>query len=577
MVEKHVQRRLAAIMAVDVVGYSRLMEMDEAGTFVTLKEKRRNVLMPLVAHHHGRIFKLMGDGVLVDFASATDAVQCAIDLQRQFNQADLDKAASERIILRIGINLGEVIVEGSDVYGDGVNIAARLESIAPEGGIAVSGTVRDHVGNKSPVNFHDLGERTLKNIERPVHAFSIVDDVAALQPHGVNRLAASAAVPAIAVLPFTNMSGDASQEYLSEGITEDIITELSRFRNILVIARNSSFSYKGKGVKVETIGRDLGVGFVVEGSVRRLDGRLRITAQLIDVANGGHIWAERYDRPLDDIFAVQDDVVRCIVGTIEGRLAKAILEKLSAKPRTPAESYDYVLKARQLLGNYEADLAEPLLYRALEIDPSYAQAHAWLAMVHWVKFFDDHSPATIDVAASLARMAVALDDGDSMCHAQLAFAYLFQRRFDMADIHSRRALEINPADMLALSMRAHWLCRVGQLNESLSMMERLLRHDPFPPSWYWESLAVTLITAGRFEEAISAIARLNHFFWWDYCYLAICHAQLGRVSEANAEVARALEIRPNTTISDTMKGEPYKNPVDAQIMIEGMRTAGLPE
>ena len=349
MVEKRVQRRLAAILAADVVGYSRLMEMDEVSTLAILKEKRRNVLAPLVAQHGGRIFKLMGDGVLVEFASATDAVQCAIELQRQFNQADLDKPANERIILRIGINLGEVILEGSDIYGDGVNIAARLESIAPEGGIVVSSTVRDHVGNKVPVKFHDMGERTLKNIERPVHAFSVAGDAPALQPHKGNRSAASAAIPAIAVLPFTNIGGDASQEYLSDGITEDIIIELSRFRNILVIARNSSFLYKGKVVKVELIGHELGVGFVVEGSVRRLGDRLRITAQLVDVATGGHIWAERYDRPLDDVFAVQDDVVRSIVGTIEGRLAKAILEKLTAKPRTPAESYDYVLKARQLL------------------------------------------------------------------------------------------------------------------------------------------------------------------------------------------------------------------------------------
>ena len=561
-------------MAADVVGYSRLMEMDEAGTFAALKEKRRSVLMPLVTQHRGRIFKLMGDGVLVEFATATDAVQCAIDVQRQFNQADLDKAPSERIILRIGINLGEVILEGSDVYGDGVNIAARLESIAPEGGIVVSSTVRDQVASKLPLKFHDLGERALKNIERPVHAFSVDGDASGSRPH---RPPASTVIPAIAVLPFTNMSGDAGQEYLSDGLTEDIITELSRFRNILVIARNSSFSYKGKVVKVETIGHELGVGFVVEGSVRRFDSRLRITAQLIDVATGGHIWAERYDRPVDDVFAVQDDVVRCIVGTIEGRLAKAILEKLATKPRTPAESYDYVLKARRLLDSYEAEPAEPLLYRALEIDPNYAQAHAYLAMVHWVKFFEDHSPATIDIAASLARRAVALDDGDSMCHAQLAFAYLFQRRFDMADIHSRRALEINPADMLALSMRAHWLLRVGQLNESLAMMDRLLRHDPFPPNWYWESLAVTLITARRFDEAISAIGRLNHFFWWDHCYLAICHAELGRMIEANAEVALLLNIRPNATITDTMKGEPYKNPQDAQVMIEGMRAAGLPE
>jgi len=315
MAEERVQRRLAAILAADVVGYSRLMEQDEEGTLAALKGRRREVLEPLAAHHQGRVFKVTGDGVLVEFASAVNAVQCAVDLQQAMAAANGDQPDDRHIVLRIGINLGDVMVEGSDLYGDGVNIAARLEAIAEPGGILVSGTAHEHIKNKIKVGFDDLGSQTLKNIAEPVRAYRVTGTpavtVAASKP--------ATDKPSIAVLPFTNMSGDPDQQYFSDGITEDIITELSRFHGLFVIARNSSFQYRDKAVDVRLVARELGVQYLVEGSVRRMANRIRITAQLIDARTGSHMWSERFDCSISELFEVQDEVARTIVATLRVR------------------------------------------------------------------------------------------------------------------------------------------------------------------------------------------------------------------------------------------------------------------
>ena len=341
-------RRLVAILAADVAGYSRLMERDEAGTLEALKSRRRNILAPILTEHHGRIVKLMGDGVLVEFGSAVIAVQCAVDLQRRMDEANAGLAEDRRILLRIGINLGDVIVEGGDLYGEGVNIAARLQAMAVPGGICLSQTMVNHVSNKVEVQFEDLGERKLKNLDRPVRVYRVVGMASALEgPLAIPGppAAESPTGPSIALLPFVNLSGDTEQNYFSDGITEDIIAGLSRFRQLFVIARNSSFQYRDRTVDVRQVARELGVRFVVEGSVRKAGTHLRVTVQLVEAATGKHLWAEKFDRDLPDIFAVQDEIAHSIVASIAGRIEEADRRRALRKRAADLTAYDLLLRA----------------------------------------------------------------------------------------------------------------------------------------------------------------------------------------------------------------------------------------
>ena len=356
MTEERVHRRLAAILAADVVGYSRLMEQDEAGTLAALKARHKDVVRPLVAKHEGRIFKVMGDGVLAEFGSAVNAVQSALELQHGMAAANGDLPEDRRILLRIGVNLGDIMVESGDRYGDGVNIAARLEGIAEPGGILVSGTIYDHVRNKIDAGFDDLGAQSLKNILEPVRVYR----VAGTPRVSVDATKLASDKPSIAVLPFTNMSGDPEQQYFSDGITADIITELSRFRQLLVIARKSSFENAGDFTDVRSVGRELGTKYVVQGGVRRLGNRIRITVQLIDAISGNHLWAERFDCDQQEIFAVQDQVIGTIVGTLVGRLQAAGAEQASRKPPTSLVAYECVLRGKALpLGDLATEVRDP--------------------------------------------------------------------------------------------------------------------------------------------------------------------------------------------------------------------------
>src|SRR5262245_35841246 len=375
-------RRLAAILAADVVGYSRLMEADEAGTLAMLKSRRKQVLEPLVVKHQGRIFKVTGDGVLVEFGSAVNAVQCAVDLQHDMDAANRDQIDDRRIVLRIGVNLGDVMVEGSDLYGDGVNIAARLEALAEPGGILVSGTAYDYVRNKVKVCFDDLGPQALKNIAEPVRAYRVTGTpVVTVSAHKT-----VSDKPSIAVLPFINMSGDPEQEYFSDGITEDIITDLSGVSALFVMARNTSFTFKGKAVETVQAARQMKVRYVLEGSVRKAGGRVRITVQLIDGDTGGHIWAERYDREFGDLFALQDDISKNVVAALKIRLLPEELKYITNRSTSDAEAYRYYLQGRSVLfGVYALGdrrtlrVARQMFAKAIEIDPGYARAYAGIA------------------------------------------------------------------------------------------------------------------------------------------------------------------------------------------------------
>jgi adenylate cyclase len=421
MAEERVQRRLAAILAADVVGYSRLIEQDEAATLAVLKERRRGILKPLVAEHHGRVVKVMGDGVLVEFASAVNAVACAVELQKRMASANDGLPGERCIVLRIGINLGDVVVDGSDLYGDGVNIAARLQAMAEPSGIYVSQTVRDHVKNKVELQFEDLGEQTVRNIAEPVRVYRIA---------GTGAIAKSAtrelplpSKPSIAVLPFENLSGDPEQEYFADGMVEEIITALSRMRWLFVIARNSSFAYKGRAVDVKRIGHELGVRYILEGSVRKAGNRVRITGQLIDTSTGVHLWADRFDGALEDLFDLQDQVTARVVGAIAPKLEQAEIERAKRKQTSSLDAYDYYLRGMAAVhlwtreGNQEA-LSH--FQRAIELDHGFASAYGMAARCYsqrkaagWVV----DRVRDIAEAERMARRAVELGKEDALALA----------------------------------------------------------------------------------------------------------------------------------------------------------------
>jgi TolB-like protein len=571
MAKGRAQRRLAAILAADVVGYSRLMEFDEVGTLAALKARRHDVLGPLVAKHQGRIFKTTGDGVLVEFASAVNAMQCAVDLQREMAAANAEQPGERHIVLRIGVNLGDVIAEGGDLYGDGVNIAARLESIAEPGGILVSGTAYDHAKNKIKVGFDDLGPQTLKNISEPVRAYRVCGTPAVT----VASPKPATDKPSIAVLPFTNMSGDAEQEYFSDGITEDVITELGRFRELMVIARNSSFSFRGKGIDLKEAGHKLGARFVVEGSVRKAGNRVRVTAELIEASSGNHLWAERYDRNIEDIFAVQDEVVSTIVATLIGRLAASGAEQSRRKPPQLWAAHDYFLQGREHAIRFDAEAAAPLLRRAIELDPAYAQAYGWLAMQMYVLYSAHGRREDLEEELKAAHKAVELDPLDSGSHRAFGLVCSQMRQYDLAGIHFDRAVSLNPNDVYASTLRGLWLAFVGRGEEALRSLDADLRRDPFPPTWYWGCRGVAFLQLRRHAEALDAFQHMDLLHWWIHCYIAACHAHLGSIELAKREASEVLRLKPHFSIVDFERSEWWRDPADLEHLKDGMRKAGL--
>ena len=541
------ERRLAAIMAADVVGYTRLIELDEAGTLAALKHRRRSILTPLVAEHHGRIVKVMGDGVLVEFASAVNAVQCAVELQKDMAKANTDLAEERRVHLRVGINLGDVIVEGGDLYGDGVIIGVRLQAMAEPGGICVSGGVHDQVGNKLPLAFEDLGPCEVKNIAKPVQVFRVRTD----RDNSVRRVAerqVKQTKPSIAVLPFANMSGDPEQEYFSDGITEDIITDLSRFHALLVIARNSSFAFKGKPTKVQDIARELGVAYVVEGSVRRAADRVRITAQLIDAGTGNHLWAERYDRETRDIFALQDEVAQSVASTVSGRVEVAGRDRAVRLSESELEAYDLLLRAKALMSKYSrADNERALAYaeRAAELDPTSARAHtyaAWCLRYNYMFWWTADRTVALAKAYELAKRAVDLDETDSLAHCILGLIHLARREFDEARLETEKAVDLNPNDPEARRYLGFFLAAAGNPDAGIEQMDVAKQLNPFDTRWVPWIRGIGCFTARRYEEAITAFRQArdtnNELRGW----LAASYAQAGRVQEAKAMLEEFLRV-----------------------------------
>ncbi len=584
------QRKLAAILAADVVGYSRLMETDEAGTLAALKSRRKTVLEPLVARHRGRVFKVTGDGVLVEFASAVSAVECAVELQKGMAAANGDQPDDRHIVLRIGINLGDVMIEGSDLYGDGVNIAARLEAIAEPGGVLVSGTAYDHLKNKIRVGFDDLGRQSLKNIAEPVRTYRVLG--AAHGAPAAHRAAIDR--PSIAVLPFTNMSGDPEQEYFSDGITEDIITELSHFRDLNVIARNSSFQYRGKDVDVKRIGRDLGVQYIVEGSVRRVDDRVRITAQLVDTVDDSHLWAERYDRDARDILALQEEVAHAVAATVGGRVEAAGRARSERLSPDALKAYDLVLRAQALALRYSrADNAQGRLFaeRAIELDPVNARAHAWLAMCRfyeYMAFWTDAREESLRRAYELAQRAVLLDESDSFACTILGFVQLARRNFDEAQSELEKAINLNPNDSVARGIYALVLSATGRPDAAIEQFELARQQNPFDLSWTPWIKGIAYFTARRYDEAIATLKQVRAPIPEVRGWLAASYAHAGRLADAQATLQEFLAFAerdmahfPGRRLRDWESywhgAIEYRDQRDFDHLFEALGKAGLPE
>ena len=580
-------RRLAAILVADVVAFSRLMAADEAGTIAALWQRRAEVLEPVLKEHRGRIVKLMGDGVLVEFASAVNAVAAAIELQKRMTAANAGLAEDRHVVLRVGINLGEVVGTGSDVYGDGVNIAARLEAIAEPGGICVSGKVRDEVVGKTMALFEDMGEQSLKNIAAPVRAYrlragerpSSSAATASAPPSMPAPPKRDTSKPSVAVLPFDNMSGDKDQEYFSDGITEDIITALSRFRSLFVIARNSSFAFRGQGLTIPEIAKRLGVEYVVEGSVRRAGNRVRITAQLIEAASGSHVWSERYDRELEDIFAVQEEVASVVASTLLGQVQTDVANR-AAKPRTSIPlAYEYLLRgfqAHQRLGESDIPVAQSLLEKAIELDSGLAEAYGMLALCHAAYWLLNLDREALNLSHDLALRSVKLEDSNARCHAVAGWVSLLRKKFDEAQAYHERALALNPNDANVLVHMGTFLGYAGKPREAHLFFNRAMKLNPFPPVWYPLHIAVVDYIDRRYEAAATVLGAAAESTWtWERLYLAASLGKLGRVAEARLALAHCARFKPHIPVIEFAKAEPYKNPADTEHLIDGLRKAGL--
>jgi TolB-like protein/tetratricopeptide (TPR) repeat protein len=553
------------------------MGQDEAGTLAALNSLRTELIDPAIAEHTGRVFKSTGDGLLAEFPSVVSAVSCAVAIQNDMQRHNQNVPEDKAIKLRIGINLGDIIVEGDDMFGDGVNVAARLESIAPPGGVAVSATVRDHLGARLDLHFEDLGEQMLKNIDRPVRVYVIGGGARSglSYPSLPDK-------PSIAVLPLTNMSGDPGQQYFIDGFTEDIITELARARQIHVLSRNSSFQYAGKSVDAVKVGRELGVQYLLEGSIRRVGNNVRITAQLIDTATGNHVWAERFDRNQEDIFAVQDQVVRRIVSTLAGRVQAAYLEKAKRKPPANLSAYECVVQADALPFDdpEAAPKARELYRRAIELDPNYARAHALLGLNirhEWLRDMSGSSEA-LDEAYALMKKAISLDENDSLCHEVMAWVQVGRGSYDLAEHHYEKAAELNPSRAVTVAGKGSLLTVMGKPEEGLELLKEARQLDPFfNPSWYWREVGTAHFLCRRYQDAITAIKRTTNLSYSAHAYLAACYAFLEQLSEAQNHARDVMRLLPSFVSSRFTAKQEFKRPEDRQHLHEGLRKAGLPD
>ncbi len=583
------ERRLAAIMAADVVGYSRLIRADEEGTIAALQVLRADLIDPKLDEHNGRIVKLMGDGMLAEFPSVVDAVRAAIETQQAVADHNSVLPENKRIEFRVGINLGDVVIDGDDIQGDGVNVAARLEGLAEPGGICISGSVYEQVRDRIDLPFKDLGEQKVKNIGRPIQVWRWSPDQPATTP-AVDPTAQPVAVadkPAIAVLPFTNMSADPEQEYFADGIAEDIITGLSRFRNFLVIARNTTFTYKGQAVDVAKVSRDLHARYVVEGSVRKSGNRIRVTAQLIDGDSGTHIWAERYDGVLEDIFDLQDEITSSIVSAVAPQSLHAEVRRASDRRDADLGTWELLMQARWHMGRYnreDATEAIRIFQEVIARDSGNVQALGWLALMNSIRarfgWAADPAAARAESLAA-AQQAVSLDAMDAMGHAIAGFMLLWDRRFEEAVASCRRAVELNPNLALGHGLLAATLGISGHYEEALPALHMAKRLSPLDPELSVFKMAVGLgaFAACRYEDVLrlaDEVITANPNLPPPHRQKAAAYAMLDRLDEAQREIERLLDLMPDLTLAKVRQFVPTP-PEATERHIEALRKAGLPE
>jgi len=585
------RQRLAAILMADVAGYSRLMSCDERGTVAAL-DSARAVFRRTIDAHRGRVIDMAGDSVLAVFETASGAVVSALAIQAELARRSSDVAADCRMQFRIGIHLGDVIEKADGtVYGDGVNIAARLEGIAEPGGVTVSDAVQCAVRQRLDAAFDDIGEQRVKNIAAPVRAYRVRELASGAGRTGAATATATAPAaakrdrvdkPSIAVLPFDNMSGDPEQDFFADGITEDIITELSRFRELFVISRNSSFKFKGKPVEVQKFAKELGVQYVVEGSVRKAGRRVRITVQLIDAETDRHLWAERYDRDLEDIFAIQDEVTTSIVATLPGRVEAAARDRAARLTTDNMAAYECVLTGKVLHHRSNRDdnaRAQRLLERAIELDPNYAHAHAWKACVlgqTWTYNWCENRLATQLRIMEAVQTALALDDNDCDVHRILAAINVIQDKHDQAVYHQRRALSLNPNDDLVVVQQGEILTWLGQPEEGIDWIKKAMRLNPYHPERFWSHLGRALFAARRYGEAVDALKCISSPDALVRAGLAACHAQLGAADAAEQERLATLALAPTFTIAECLATLHYRDPAYREHHRVSLERAGFP-
>ena len=625
------KRKLTAILSADVKGYSRLMGEDEAATVRTITAYRE-VMSTLIQQHRGRVLDSPGDNLLAEFASVVDAVQCAVSVQKEFKARNAELPENRRMHFRIGINLGDVIEEGDRIYGDGVNIAARLEALADPGGICISRTAFDHIESKLPLGYEYLGDQTVKNIAKPVGAYRVLMEprITVAETGKVKRaramrrpwviLAAVVALlivagaatvwrfylrpgpppaevapekapglelpdkPSVAVLPFVNIGGDPEQEYFSDGITEEIITTLSKVPHLFIIARNSVFAYKGRSVKVQQVGRELGVRYILEGSVRKAGDRVRITAQLIDAATGGHLWSERYDRDLKDIFALQDEITMKILTAVRVKLTEGEQARLYAKGAVNLDSFMKVLQGVPYFYRFNKEgniQARQMFEEAIALEPKNPGAYTLLGWTYLMEvwFGSSKSPGkSMEQAAELAQKALALDDTLDLPHSLMGNIYLLKRQYEKAIAEDERAVALNPNGADAHAHLGKTLNYVGRPEEAIALLKKAIRLNPIPPNWYLFTLGDGYRLAGQYEEAIPVYKRVLHLNPDDiltHTGLAATYSLLGREEQARAEASEVLRIEPKFSLEYFVKTLPFKNQADTERLIDSLRKAGL--
>jgi adenylate cyclase len=626
-VPENFKRKLTAILSADAVGYSRLMAEDETATVKTIASYRE-IMASLIKQHRGRVVDSPGDNLLAEFSSVVDAVQCAVAVQSEFQTRNAELAENRRMEFRIGINLGDVIDEEDRIYGDGVNVAARLEALADPGGVCVSKTAFDQIETKLPLGYEYLGQKSVKNIPKPVGAYRVLmkpdavgkvigekrflgrisrrTAIAAfivlvmvaggliswniylhqskrIEPASVEKMAFPLPdKPSIAVLPFVNMSDDPQQEYFVDGITNDIITALSEFKFLFIIASTSSFAYKGKPVKVQEVSEELGVRYVLEGSVRRTSDRMRINAQLIDATTGKHLWAERYDRDAQRLFDIQDEIVETIVATLAFEVDAVERERVARKGPENLDAYDYWLRGRDAFFRWtkEANAEAGSLYqKAIELDPSWARPYCympWIPVQAMRNGWSENPEKSLELALEWAQKCYALDPNDYKTHWTLGYVYLYLRDFDRAISEYERALALNSNDADFLAEMAVGLTLMGRPEQAIAQLKKAMRMNPRHPSWYWAVLGGAYYEVGRYDEALATLKQNNKPFFFDHRNLAAVYVRLGRLEEARAEVLKLLEKNPHFTLK-SLNNRPYKDENRRERLINDLRKAGVPE